>query len=1328
MPRIQNGYPDPMDMGESRAEPFRGVRPFSSGDAEVFVGRRQETTALVELVGRTDFRAGVLVGEAGVGKTSLLRAGLSPRLERMGTLPVYVDGSGDVRDTLRKALFQASASPPQADEKTVAYAVRLAERWPDGVLLMFDDVDEQLDRDSADEFADTLKALLGAGRGQLKVLFCVDSTAFYRLSELEQRVEAAIPPGCRLHLDPLDEKRATQAIEEGMLASGVYFEAGMSQTIAVDLTRDGPVRPLELQLAVTEAIERRVLSRRRYARSGGAVVLRARWLRSRIREAGQSVALLALSELADRRQAGAGWCSLPDLAAASGLDAGKLKPALEQLTRDHLLDERDEPADHRLAQQALVPLIRALDGTLRARRLRARLTLQNRLHAGGLLRPMELLSARHALGTTDPQRRLLRRSRLVSLGGLALVLGLILGLGVWVYLRAGSGYHLGLGGAAGAPDRTLVVKRGLPRYARWTPLPHRPEVGAVLVDTGLPAAALKPRASGGLRALTGELTARQGRWPRWFGQMLDLLKPTERGQLLLLLGRPKEAWKLLAKTATTPAALRRILGVIGIVGHGQGEERSLMARAAASGDGALRRLATRTALAVAGRKGGAYPVLLRKMARDADPAVQQTLLQNLRPLGAKRALHLARQALARPNPTLRRLALSLAVWGAIRAPREAATVLAGSARDLAARPAARPRRTLERLLRTHPGPAAEGVTIVLISSKHSASQRQLLAWLAKVEAKHLPLETLVPRLLALAGDKNQKDLVVARAALLLAVRSASVQMVTPLLYKLAADSRPGGAARRVLAARGLGEVLRRGAKIDLERLKKLARDPSEDVRIAAARAYGAAPASELIVLMKLGGDQSARVRAAVVEAMATLGNPSPYRILKTLEAMTQGGGARLRAALVTAASRIVRSGRYWSIARNYVVAATRSGKPAVRRAAVAGLGRLAHVRKDEVVETLGKRLKDPDPAVRLALVGALVRVAKVSPLKAGLKLVRLVRDKDARVVLAALRALTELSSKPLLHRSAGLALPVALKGSGAVCLAALDLLIRLPARALPRELDRALAGAFRNAKSEDLRRALLAVAGQVAAAETIRLASGSPEPTLRAEALRMAARAGSAKAAQVVLTALRDANPAVRRTALDAAARLLAKQSAVLVPVLLDVATDPHDRLRLEALVALGAARSAAKSTVSKVQSVITAAARNPRVAVRQTAARALSRSTRGGALLERLLRDPALEVRRAAVLAQAARWSRTQPARSLVRVLRDSPRNRQRRLAAALALHLLRRSGKAQTKVAADALERAAKSRRPLAALLAGAALLVPPTEAGHQRLAELLDHIFLF
>ena len=62
--------------------PYLGLLPFQEGDARVFYGRDELVAQLVrQLAGRLD-RAGTLLvaGESGAGKSSLLRAGLMPRL------------------------------------------------------------------------------------------------------------------------------------------------------------------------------------------------------------------------------------------------------------------------------------------------------------------------------------------------------------------------------------------------------------------------------------------------------------------------------------------------------------------------------------------------------------------------------------------------------------------------------------------------------------------------------------------------------------------------------------------------------------------------------------------------------------------------------------------------------------------------------------------------------------------------------------------------------------------------------------------------------------------------------------------------------------------------------------------------------------------------------------------------------------------------------------------------------------------------------------------------------------------------------------------------
>ncbi|MEU3607837.1 hypothetical protein AB0E83_20665 [Streptomyces sp. NPDC035033] len=74
----------PRENGGGEESPYRGLARFEPGDAEVFFGRAPLVDSLLELT-RTH-RCAAAVGPSGSGKSSLLRAGLVPRL-RQGTEP-----------------------------------------------------------------------------------------------------------------------------------------------------------------------------------------------------------------------------------------------------------------------------------------------------------------------------------------------------------------------------------------------------------------------------------------------------------------------------------------------------------------------------------------------------------------------------------------------------------------------------------------------------------------------------------------------------------------------------------------------------------------------------------------------------------------------------------------------------------------------------------------------------------------------------------------------------------------------------------------------------------------------------------------------------------------------------------------------------------------------------------------------------------------------------------------------------------------------------------------------------------------------------------------
>lgn len=95
----------------TKQNPWPGLRAFGENDREFFFGRERETTELLNLVQRSPVV--VLYGQSGLGKTSLLQAGLFPRLKALDFLP------------FRVRLDHSDEAPPLARQITLAVAEEL---------------------------------------------------------------------------------------------------------------------------------------------------------------------------------------------------------------------------------------------------------------------------------------------------------------------------------------------------------------------------------------------------------------------------------------------------------------------------------------------------------------------------------------------------------------------------------------------------------------------------------------------------------------------------------------------------------------------------------------------------------------------------------------------------------------------------------------------------------------------------------------------------------------------------------------------------------------------------------------------------------------------------------------------------------------------------------------------------------------------------------------------------------------------------------------------------------------------------------------------------
>src|SRR5215210_5755057 len=141
----------------SRDNPWPGLDPFDETDQEYFHGRAAEAGELVRLVRREPLT--VLFGRSGLGKTSLLKAGLFPLLRGEDYLPVYLrldyaEGAPALREQIFRGLQAAcdadrvQSAQPAGDESLWSFFHRRdAEFWgernrPVTPVIVFDQFEE----------------------------------------------------------------------------------------------------------------------------------------------------------------------------------------------------------------------------------------------------------------------------------------------------------------------------------------------------------------------------------------------------------------------------------------------------------------------------------------------------------------------------------------------------------------------------------------------------------------------------------------------------------------------------------------------------------------------------------------------------------------------------------------------------------------------------------------------------------------------------------------------------------------------------------------------------------------------------------------------------------------------------------------------------------------------------------------------------------------------------------------------------------------------------------------------------------------------------------
>ena len=246
-------------------EPFRHLDWFTEKEAEVFFGRDREIRLMYDRLTTEDAPPILLLyGQAGVGKSSFLNAGLLPRLRRYHQV-CYLrrDPRNTLVATLRENL-KVLGGEQAASADSLAAAWRAVEQNDGKPLVVFFDQIEELYTHSNSAIPRELKELsieLGSLfdgtvplRGRLVLSFRKEW-----FPEIQKEIEVGGLSYTKVFLEGLDREAVLEAINGLTLTDrlrqfyGLTIEPGLASIIADDLLedRDSPIAPT-LQILLTK--------------------------------------------------------------------------------------------------------------------------------------------------------------------------------------------------------------------------------------------------------------------------------------------------------------------------------------------------------------------------------------------------------------------------------------------------------------------------------------------------------------------------------------------------------------------------------------------------------------------------------------------------------------------------------------------------------------------------------------------------------------------------------------------------------------------------------------------------------------------------------------------------------------------------------------------------------------------------------------------------------------------------------------------------------------------------------------------------------------------
>jgi hypothetical protein len=644
--------------------PLRGLDPYGEAERDVWQGHEAQRDALAKLVTQDGFRAGLLFGEPGVGKTSLVRAGLIPYLRDHGIVALACEDLTQPAASLAAGLSAFGIEQNQGENPTqfITRAVANAVAGQQFVFIV-DDVDILcMDERATMEISDLFTRVISRSSGKARFLFVCASERLHVLGNIERRTGSLFPPSTRYELMRLPPKEASTIFDRILSFSGVAADPALAEAIVMGIGAGGPVLPADLQLAGIAMRDLRISTPAALQKIGGPSELEEAWLNEACRATGnERSAMRLVAELAVH---GPQPQPADQLVRRVNLDQHAAQQALSTLEQRGVITRGDPNGlTWVLRHEVLTNRVKELTAPARAAARRAFDLLGSKTANKSRLKIGELLALRSEgiAASTPAELDVIQRSKryyLTILAGIAAV-PLVIIIIIWISLKGRVYFDL----TPRAGGEHIVVRSGRAGLSSFFWLPGG--WGDEVADTGLTRAMVAPEQ---WKKIDGhDLGDTKGDWAaRW----RTLMAPQLAGLVDYATGNDA-ALEPLRKAAKDPEDLAELLTALRPIARASAPEVQMIEAALTpSSPPAVQRAAVAAAGAAAQRRNDAYSEQLVLALSSPDPELRRIAISSVRAIG-DRGRVLFDAALAKnPEASIRRELLVEGGGGA--APRAAA--------------------------------------------------------------------------------------------------------------------------------------------------------------------------------------------------------------------------------------------------------------------------------------------------------------------------------------------------------------------------------------------------------------------------------------------------------------------------------------------------------------------------------------------------------------------------------------------------------------------------------------------------------------------------------